>query len=258
MLFFGDVFGTLGREGIKRYLEAHHKGEEFDFVIANGENATHGNGLALKHYNQLISYGVDVVTSGNHFFGNHDALTNPDAFPDEIRPYNLDPSCPLKGTIEKEVNGYRVRVSNLVGRVAMNNVAQSNPFYALDEITRNDDSDFHLVDFHAEATAEKRCLAEYASGRVQAVVGTHTHVQTNDAKILQKGTFFMTDVGMNGAEDSVIGVSVETSLTHTMTGMPHSFEVQKSGPIIVNAVLIEYSKDEGKIVSYRVINERLD
>ncbi len=256
VLFFGDIFGKLGRESVKRYLKAHKKGEEFDVVIANGENCTHGNGLAANHYDELISYGVDVITSGNHFFGNHEVLKYPERFPMEIRPANFDPSCPLNGTVMIEANGYRVRVSNLIGRIDMHAAtAQSNPFYTLDEIIENDDSDFHLVDFHAEATAEKRSLAEYVSSRVEAVVGTHTHVQTNDAKILKGGCFFMTDVGMNGPYESVIGVSIDASIPHTMTGIPHNYKVKTEGPIMTNAVLIEYSKEEGKVVSFKVINE---
>ena len=256
VLFFGDIFGKLGRDSVQRYLQTHKKGDEFDLVVANGENATHGNGLSLAHYRQLVSYGVDVITSGNHFFGNHEVLHNPELFEKEIRPYNFDPSCPLKGTVQLEVNGYKVRITNLIGRVEMHGgVAQSNPFYAIDEITKDDDSDFNLIDFHAEATAEKRCLAEYAARRgVNAVIGTHTHVQTNDAKILG-GCFFLTDVGMNGGYDSVIGIETEASLEHTMTGLPHFFKIKETGPILTDAVLIEYSKEEKRIVSYKVINE---
>lgn len=258
ILFLGDVVGPLGRQGVRKYLALHKKADNIDLVIANGENATHGHGLSYKHYVELINSGVDIVTSGNHFFNNKDSFNSKYDFKQAIRPYNLDKSCPLKGSIKLEVNGRKVRVINLIGRVFLTQ-AQTNPFYDLDEILKEDDEDtIEFVDFHAEATAEKRCLAEYADGRITALIGTHTHVQTNDAKLLNKGTFFLTDAGMNGAYDSVLGDIKEASIRRTMSAMPAMLDVPRVGKILINGVLLEIAEDAPKVVSFKLINELME
>jgi len=255
VLFLGDIVGPLGRKAVTKYLSTH----SFDFVIANGENATHGHGLSLEHYQELRKAGIDCVTSGNHFYNNKDAFQKPEAFPDEIRPYNLDPGAPLSGTKKYVLKDGKteIRVTNLIGRVFLD-LSQSNPFYAFDEVARLDEEPvFHLVDFHAEATAEKRCFAEYADGRATAVLGTHTHVQTNDAQFLDRGTFFLTDAGMNGARDSVLGDDKEPSLYRTMTGMPAAFTVPRKGTMTVNGVILTLDTDVGRATSYLLVNETL-
>lgn len=252
LLFLGDVVGPLGRLAVKNYLAAN----KFDFVIANGENATHGHGLSYAHYQELLSYGVDAITSGNHFYNNKDAFDKNNDFGKEIRPLNLDPSTPLTGTnLFTARDGTKIRVSNVMGRVFLAG-AQSNPFYEMDKVIVEDKENIlHIVDFHAEATAEKRAMGEYLDGRVTAVIGTHTHVQTNDGKVLKKGTFFLTDAGMNGAYDSILGDEVEGSLKRTLTGLPAIFDVPRSGTYQVNGVVLSIDKDTDKVVSYKLVNE---
>jgi metallophosphoesterase (TIGR00282 family) len=254
ILFFGDVVGPLGRTGVKDYLSFHKEKDGIDFVIANGENATHGHGLSYDHYKQLLSYGVDVVTNGNHLFNCKDALEPKLNFSNAVRPYNLDVDCPGVGTKVFEFNNIKIRVTNLLGRVFIS-MAQSNPFYDIDKIIAEDDSDIHIIDFHAEATAEKRCFAEYVDGRVSAVFGTHTHVQTNDLKTLNKGTLFISDVGMNGAYDSVLGFDKYGSIRRTSTGMPSEMEVNRKGKILINAILFDVNIESKKVEKFKLINE---
>ncbi|MCI1735448.1 MAG: YmdB family metallophosphoesterase [Bacilli bacterium] len=254
ILFLGDIVGPLGREGVKAYLAK----SSFDFVIANGENATHGHGLSHAHYEELLAEGVDVVTSGNHFYNCKDPLTPGFDFSRQLRPYNFDPSCPGIGTGLFPVKGQQLslRVTNLLGRVFTGSLAQSNPFTDLDTIVALDKTPvIHIVDFHAEATAEKRCLAEYADGRITALVGTHTHVQTNDAKLLDKGTFFLTDVGMNGAYDSCLGDSKEGAIGRTRTGMPFDMDVPRTGKTLINGVILTVDTTTCKTVSFEIVNE---
>jgi metallophosphoesterase (TIGR00282 family) len=193
------------------------------------------------------------------FFNAKDPFISKDSFENALRPYNFDKDCPGIGTkVFTAPNGVKIRVSNLIGRVFIN-LAQTNPFYDLDTLIGLDPEPLiHIVDFHAEATAEKRCLAEYADGRVTAVIGTHTHVQTNDAKLLDKGTLFLTDSGMNGAYDSVLGDEKEGSLRRTMTGMPADLTVPRKGKILVNALLFDVDEKTQKALNFALINETME
>ena len=257
LLFLGDVVGPLGRRAVHDYLLAHKSQDGIDFVVANGENATHGHGLSHAHYRELLESGVDLLTSGNHFLNCRDVFHPEMDFSRLIRPLNLDPSCPLKGTTVVKVRGLSLRVTNLLGRVFLA-MAQSNPFQDLEDVLdEGEKADIHLVDFHAEATAEKRCLAEFFDGRVTAVIGTHTHVQTNDPKLLPQGTFFLTDAGMNGAYDSVLGDVKENSIYRTRTGLPAPMDGPRTGKGMVNGVLLDIDCDSRRVVSFRLIDELL-
>lgn len=254
ILFLGDVVGPLGRASVRRYLSLH---PDFSFVIANGENATHGHGLSHTHYKELLESGVDCVTSGNHFFNSKDPFNPKFDFSKQIRPYNFDKKCPGVGTnvfLTKE--GEKIRVTNLIGRVFLGNLAQSNPFYDFDEIASLDEEKIiHIVDFHGEATGEKRCFAEYVDGRASAVIGTHTHVQTNDAKTLNRKTFFLTDAGMNGAYDSSLGDDKDGPIYRTMTGMPAEMTVPRVGKILVNGVIMTFDRESKDLINYKLVNE---
>ena len=256
LLFLGDIVGPIGREAVKRYL----KEKDFDFVIANGENATHGHGLSYGHYTELLSYGIDVLTSGNHYFNCKDIFRPEYDFEKEVRPYNFDPMAPGKGTgVFQAKDGTKVRVTNFIGRVFTGNLAQSSPFYDFDNIVKEDEEDIiHLVDFHAEATAEKRIFAEYADGRATAVIGTHTHVQTNDAKLLNKGTFFLTDAGMNGEYDSCLGDDKEAAIHRTVTGMPATLQVNRTGRAMINGVTLTIDRISKKAKEFSLVNETMD
>ena len=255
VLFLGDICSTLGREAAKKTIEIYKEKKKIDFIIANGENTTHGNGLSFTHYNELISYGINVVTNGNHFMNVRDALNPNIVFENGLRPYNLDPSLPGVGTKLFDFNGVPIRVTNLLGRVFIN-MSLSNPFYDLEKILKEDKNEvIHIVDFHGEATAEKRCFAEYFDGKITACIGTHTHVQTNDAKILNKGTFFISDVGMNGAYDSVLGVEKEGSIIKTMTGKPAAFNIPKVGKKLSNGAILKIDTKTKKVTKFEVIND---
>lgn len=254
VLFLGDLVGSLGRKGIQEFLPSFRKENGIDFVIANGENATHGRGLSYLHYKELIKDGIDCVTSGNHFYNVKDVFTYSKERTNSIRPRNLDKDCPGKGSLVFPVQGYKVRVSNFLGR-SFRNRGLDNPYYAFDERYKEADKDeIHIVDFHAEATAEKRAFAEYVNGRALAVIGTHTHVQTNDAKILSKGTFFLTDVGRNGPYDSIIGNQIDGTRYHSVTGRPSPRRVCETGRVQLNGVLLEIDPEAKRIVSYKLIN----
>ncbi len=255
ILFFGDIVGPLGRKAVKKYLSLHKEKDEIDFVIANGENTTHGHGLSLVHYKELLSYGIDCLTSGNHFFNSPDATHYASEMDKQIRPYNFDRDCPGKGTILlKTSDETPIRVTNMMGRIYMNGV-QTNPFYDMDDILKNDCDCIHVLDFHAEATAEKRIMGEYLDGKVTCVFGTHTHVQTNDAKILPKGTLFVTDVGMNGAYYSSLGDDIQPAMRRTITGMPTALSVPRTGKMLVNAIQFDVKKETRQVIAFRLINE---
>ncbi len=254
VLFLGDIVGPIGRRVVKYYLNYYKEKENIDFVIANGENATHGRGISFNHYNELINSGVDCLTSGNHFFENRDYLKDEYNFSSMIRPINFDEDCPLKGSeIFTLKDNTKIRVSNAIGRVFLNQ-AQYNPFYMLYNLTNEEDV-IHIVDFHAEATAEKRVLSEYLDGKVSAVIGTHTHVQTNDAKLLKEGTFFLTDAGMNGEYDSVLGTIKDNSIYKTVTLMPAKFETNETGDGLLNGVILDIDKESKKVTSFKLLNE---
>ena len=257
LLFLGDIVGPIGREGVRKYL-ANNK---FDFVIANGENATHGHGLNYSHYHELLTYGVDCITSGNHYFNCKDIFDEKYVFEKAVRPYNFDKMAPGVGTnLFTSKDGTKIRVTNMIGRVYLANLAQTSPFYDFDEIYNKykDENCIHFVDFHAEATAEKRIFGEYVDGRVTAVCGTHTHVQTNDAKLLSKGTFFLTDAGMNGEYDSCLGDDKEGAIYRTITGMPGKLEVNRTGTCLINGVILTIDKTTNKVVKFELVNQKID
>lgn len=254
ILFLGDICSFLGREAAKRTIELYKEKKKIDFIIANGENATHGNGLSFSHYNELLSYGIDAITNGNHYMNVRDALNPSIDFKYALRPINLDPSLPGQGSKLFTCDNYQIRITNVLGRVFMN-MSLSNPFYDFEKVLEEDNNSIHIVDFHGEATAEKRCFAEYFDGKICACIGTHTHVQTNDGKILNKGTFFLSDVGMNGAYDSVLGVEKEGSIIKTMTGKPASFEISRQGRKLSNGVILKIDTKTKRVIKFELINE---
>ena len=239
ILFFGDVVGIVGRNAIKHNVEKLVKKYQVDFVIANGENVTHGKGLIEKHYYELLDAGVDCVTLGNHYLSKDrilDYIEDADAL---VRPLNLLKDFGGEGSRVFDVNGVKVRVTNILGTAFMKEES-SNPYLTLKELIDSLDEDsIHIVDFHAEATGEKMCFGYAFDGKVSAVLGTHTHVQTNDAKILPEGTAFMTDVGMCGAANGVLGFEKSTVINKTLFGNPTRFDIDKNDTEMINAVVME-------------------
>ena len=238
--------GKVGRRMIKENLSRLIEKYEIDFVIANGENATHGKGLIKAHYDELVDDGVDVITLGNHYDSKKQIISYIDRVDRLIRPANLLNDFPGEGSVMFDVDGISVRVTNVLGAAFMNENVD-NPYKTMMDILNNEEpSCIHIVDFHAEATGEKQCLAYALDGKVTAVLGTHTHVQTHDAKILPNGTAFISDVGMTGFADGVLGCTKETVVPKILWGENSRFECPDEGRGILSAVVIDVDETSGK------------
>ena len=255
IIFLGDIVGKVGRLGLESVLSGLRKTEQPDIVIANGENASGGLGLDAKTADEIFASGVDLITSGNHIWKKKDInehLEHPQS--KIIRPYNYPEGAPGRGFVSATTaSGVRIGVLNLIGRVFMTDSVDC-PFQAFDRFIENPgvELDYLLVDFHAEATSEKVAMGYHCDGRATAVVGTHTHVQTADERILPDGTAFICDVGMCGPLESVIGMQKEVILERFLTGRPTKFEVAK-GAALINGVVIECGGDEKKASAIRRI-----
>lgn len=238
ILFIGDIYGSLGREIVKRNLPKIKEQYSINFVIANGENAAHGKGITEKMYKEFLELGINVVTMGNHTFDNWDIFNFIENARNLIRPANLDISIPGKGYEIYNYNNYKIAVINLIGRTFMN--PANCPFRTFDEIYNKvkDITPIIIVDFHAEATSEKIAFGYYVDGRVTAIIGTHTHVATADYRLLPKGSAYITDVGMCGPLNGVIGVEKESVITRFIDGLPTRFKPVEEGDIQFNSVLI--------------------
>ena len=236
ILFVGDVVGSTGRRVIRSMLTDLRSELGADFVVLNGENASGGIGITPKHADELFSAGADVITLGNHTYRHREVWPYLEARRDILRPANFLPSQPGRGTALVERGDVTLGVVNLAGNLYMKHAAPA--LLAVDEALREvRGADHVLVDMHAEATSEKVALGWYLDGRVTAVVGTHTHVPTADARVLPQGTAYITDVGMTGARGGVIGVRRDQSIAVMRTHMPQRYDPAEDDPWI-NAVLI--------------------
>jgi len=258
ILFIGDIVGKIGREILGVMIEQITSENQVDFIIANGENATHGKGLSESHFNEICDCGVDVVTLGNHYAAKKEIFNYIDTYDNILRPNNLHHSIPGVGTGVYDCNGIKIRVTNLLGRVYMG-MDVNNPFDDLEQIILDDEhADIHIVDFHAEATGEKYALANAFDGKISALIGTHTHVQTRDYRVLNKGTAYMSDVGMCGPYDSILGAAKENIISKTWTGAPAVFETKEDGPAVFSAVLLSFDDATFKCTNIRPIYKILD
>ena len=250
ILMVGDVIGKPGRRAIQALVPSLRREEGIDMVIANGENTAGGFGLTLDTAYELLESGVDVLTSGNHIWDQKEIIPHLDEGLPLVRPANY-PDAPGRGSLLHD----DVLVVNLMGRVFM--PALDCPFRTadqlLDEAKTTSKPQVVIVDFHAEATSEKQAMGWYLDGRVSAVLGTHTHVGTVDTRVLPKGTAFVSDVGMTGPMDSVIGSDVGVVVDRFLTGMPQRLPVA-GGPVVMNSVIIDVDRESGKALSI----ERLD
>ncbi len=254
LLFLGDVVGKPGRQALSYELHRLVDRHMVDLVIANGENAAGGFGITEETARELFGCGIHFLTSGNHIWDKKDALNFIKREEKLVRPANYPEGTPGQGSaVIRTAGGVKVAVLNLEGRVFMNNL--DCPFRVADrEVARlKMETPIIFVDFHAEATSEKAALGFYLDGRVSAVIGTHTHVQTSDERILPGGTAYMTDAGMCGAFDSVIGVRKEEAIERFLTQLPTKFEVAKKN-IRINAVTIEVDEVSGKATSIERIS----
>jgi metallophosphoesterase (TIGR00282 family) len=237
-LFLGDIIGRPGRRALKKFLPPLIEKYSPSLIVANGENAAGGIGITPDICRQLLAQ-VDILTSGNHIWDKRDAVEYLDQEPRLLRPANYPSPNPGKGTYVFETKGdYKVAVLNLQGRVFMEPI--DCPFRAADRELKwlQDQNAITIVDFHAEATSEKQAMGWYLDGRVSAVIGTHTHVPTADEKILPQGTAFITDVGMVGGYESVIGLKKEQAIERFLTSRPQRFEPGKLG-LVFSSVFIE-------------------
>jgi 2',3'-cyclic-nucleotide 2'-phosphodiesterase len=240
ILFIGDVVARAGRHAVRDMLPGLRDELELDFVVANGENAAGGIGITPKEAKELFGNGVDVITLGNHTYRHREVWPYLDEQPNILRPANFLRTQPGHGTTIVEREGTSLGVVNLSGNLYLQ--AGSPALVTIDEALKEvQDADHVLVDMHAEATSEKVALGWYLDGRVTAVVGTHTHVPTADARVLPGGTAYITDVGMTGARGGVIGVKREQSISVMRTQMPQRFDAADEDPWM-NAVLIRSSQ----------------
>jgi metallophosphoesterase (TIGR00282 family) len=255
IVFFGDVVGKSGRRGVARRLGILREQGDVDFVIANCENSAGGVGVDPGSARELLAAGVDVLTSGNHVWAKREIveyLTDSDVL---LRPANFAPTNPGWGyTVKIGRGGTPVAVVNLIGRVFMN--TYDCPFRGADAVleTIRDRAQVIVVDMHAEATSEKVAMGWHLDGRVTAVIGTHTHVQTADERVLPNGTAYLTDAGMCGPRDSVIGVRREQVLRRFLTQMPGRFEVA-DGPVLVQGAIVDVDEATGRARGIRRFQE---
>lgn len=247
ILVVGDIVGESGVEKAKEVIPKLKKEENIDFVIVNGENAAGGMGITEKIFKQLIGCGANVITMGNHTWGKKDIFSFID-HPQIIRPANYPKGVVGKGYGIYECNNKKIAVINLLGRTDMN-VLSENPFIRINEILDEikGEYDYSVLDFHAEATAEKIAMGHYLTGRVDIVFGTHTHVQTADEKLLDNKTAYITDIGMTGPEHSVIGMDISVSIKRFETTLPEKYKLAM-GNCICNACVFEINDELGRIM----------
>lgn len=246
VFFVGDIIGKPGRKLARELLPSLITRYSIDMVIANGENAAGGKGLTYDIAKELIKNSIDVITSGNHIWDKKEMIANIELIPCLLRPANYPTGVPGIGSeIFKTSAGLKVGVVNLEGRVFMGNI--DCPFRRAEEIIEelSKETPIIIVDFHAEATSEKVAMGWFLDGKVSAVVGTHTHIQTADERILPGGTAFVTDVGMTGSLDSVIGVKIEKVLDRFLTQIPQQFEVANKN-LQLQGLLITISSRDGR------------
>ena len=246
VLFIGDVVGKPGRQAVTKLVPQLRRDHEIDLVIANGENSAHGAGLTASTVNSLLESGVEVITSGDHVWDQKEIYQVIENEHRLLRPLNMPPSTPGRGTVVVHVhNKTRFAVVNLIGRVFMPHA--DCPFRAVEiEVVRlRKQTNLILVDIHAEATSEKIAMGRFLDGKVSAVIGTHTHVPTADEQVLPQGTAYITDVGMCGPYDSVLGRDTEAVLQRFLTQMPKRMEVA-TNRIALSAVVIDIDEYSGQ------------
>jgi 2',3'-cyclic-nucleotide 2'-phosphodiesterase len=252
ILFVADVVGHPGRDAVKALLPGLKKELRPNLTIVNGENAAGGFGLTARIAGELKGAGADVITTGNHVFAQKEFVPELPNLQHVLRPANYPPKAPGQGSCLIETGGHLVLVMNLMGRVFLE--ALDDPFRAADAIlTANPEAKIVFCDMHAEATSEKTAMGWYLDGRASAVVGTHTHIPTSDARVLPGGTAYVTDVGMVGPRDGCIGMDKDVVLRRFLTGVPNRFVVA-SGPVTFNSVLVTISGSTGRATSIQRVD----
>lgn len=254
ILFIGDIYGKVGRRMIRENLYEIREKNEIDLVIANGENVTHGKSISYKHYRALRKLGVNVVTSGNHIFSRPEVKKYIGKVSRLLRPANYGPYSPGVGTIVISRKKRNIRITNLIGRTFMDKKGD-NQYYCLEKILdqdKNDEVDFHIVDFHAEATAEKKVFAWYFDGKINCLFGTHTHVQTNDEAVLPFGTAYISDVGFTGPYYSIIGANPKEVIERDKEGISVPLKPAE-GEGILSGVVVKLNIKSKKVEKIKKI-----
>ncbi len=252
ILCIGDVIGTVGTDFLHRRLPHLKRLKRIDAVIANGENSADTNGITPDSADYLLDCGVDLITTGNHSFQRKESYELYETDAPVIRPANYPDKAPGVGSYVIDLGRVRIRVINMMGTVGMN-PALDCPFCTSDRLLEQFDEKIIIMDMHAEATAEKRALACYLDGRISAFFGTHTHVQTADEQILPGGTGFITDAGMTGPIDSVIGVRVDAAIEKMRTKIPVRLDYAE-GRCMINGVIFTIDEKTGKTVAIERVN----
>lgn len=254
ILVVGDVVGKTGLHMLEEKLPILRKNENIDFVITNAENIADGMGITEKDYKQLLNLKVDALTMGNHTWGKKDIFKIINE-PNILRPCNYANNVPGKGYRIFTCKNKKIAVINAMGRAEIN-ILTDNPFLAIDRIIQKISSevDIIVVDFHAEATAEKKAMGYYLDGRVCAIFGTHTHIQTADEQILPNGTAYITDIGMTGPKDSIIGMDIEASLKRFVTSLPERYKIAE-GDGMFNGIILDINEDKCRVEKISRINE---
>ena len=252
ILAVGDIVGESGVRKLKEMLPQIKENEKIDFVITNGENSAGGMGITERNFKDIIEAGTDVITMGNHTWGKKDIFNFIDN-PKLLRPANYPKGVVGKGMGIYECNGKKIAVMNFIGRVDIN-ILSENPFIMAKEMVEEikNKVDIIIIDFHAEATAEKIAIARYLDGKITALFGTHTHVQTADEQILPKGTAYITDIGMTGPKNSVIGMDVDASIKRFETTLPEKYKLAE-GECILSGVIFNIDDINCKVTDIKRI-----
>lgn len=246
ILFIGDIVGKVGRKALKKNLSFVKKKYNIDFVIANGENISNGRGMNKNHYNFLVENGVNCVTLGNHYKDRPEIVEYISFAEEVVRPLNITNAFPGEGSKVFECKGSKIRVTNLLG-AAFTKIEVKDPYESIQEIIKNDNSDIHIIDFHAEATGEKKAFAYSLGSSVSAVIGTHTHVQTRDAQILSTGPLFISDVGMCGSYNSVLGDEINSVVQRIILHNQNvRFKLLEDDDSLFSAVIMEFDDETNK------------
>ncbi len=256
ILALGDITGVSASEKVCRSLNRIKSEYEIDFTVANGENAANGNGLDRSTAELLLSGGIDVLTSGNHIWQKRQMYDYIDENPYILRPANYPKGTPGKGSVIFESFGLRILVMNVLGTTYLEPLRC--PFETVDELLKENEGeyDISLLDFHAEATSEKLAAANYFDGRINVIFGTHTHVQTADARIFPKGTGYLTDLGMCGPINSILGVDCSKVIERFRTRLPVRFETPE-GECQLNGAVFTYDKKEKRCVSVELLRKSI-
>ncbi|MGI8161350.1 TIGR00282 family metallophosphoesterase [Staphylococcus haemolyticus] len=243
ILFIGDIVGKVGRNAIAEYLLKIKQSYRPTVSIVNAENAAHGKGLTEKLYKQLLRDGVDFMTMGNHTYGQREIYDFIDDANRMVRPANFPSEAPGVGMRFIQINDIKLAIINLQGRSFMQDI--DDPFKKADQLIEEakKETNFIFVDFHAETTSEKNAMGWYLDGRVSAVVGTHTHIQTSDERVLPNGTGYITDVGMTGYYDGILGINRDEVIERFITSLPQRHVVPDDGRSVLSGVIIDLDKD---------------